>query len=113
MRSHGVPSFPDPIPSAGGVQFPIDSPTTLNSPAFQSAHRACQYLLPRGRAPSASASHQVAAVKYAQCMRLHGVPNYPDPTFANGQQVEQPLSDYGINPQAPAFIRAEQTCRCG
>ena len=34
-----------------------------------------------GSPPVASASQKAAAVKLAQCMRKHGVPNYPDPTY--------------------------------
>lgn len=46
MRSHGVPGFPDPTTSGGGVSFQIkgSSGSSLdpNSPAFQAASKACQ-----------------------------------------------------------------------
>jgi hypothetical protein len=44
-------------------------------------------------------------IKYADCMRFQGVPNFPDPN-ANGS-VNVP-SD--INPDAPAFQSAQQEC---
>src|ERR1019366_2641493 len=52
---------------------------------------------------ASSASPQ--AVKYSDCMRAHGVPNFPD-LNANGS-VNLP-SD--INPDAPAFQSAQQAC---
>jgi hypothetical protein len=57
--------------------------------------------------PSSSAgtgSGDGLALKFAQCMRSHGVPNFPDP----GQPVGGPGS--GINPQAPGFQSAGQRC---
>ena len=44
------------------------------------------------------------ALKYAQCMRTHGVPNFPDPT-ADGS-----FSLTGINPRSPAFQTAQKAC---
>ena len=49
MRSHGVPNFPDPTTSGGGVGFSIKG-MDPNSPQFQKAQQACQKLLP-GDAP--------------------------------------------------------------
>ena len=43
MRSHGVPSYPDP--TSNGV-IPKVSSEELNSPQFRAAARACQRLLP-------------------------------------------------------------------
>ena len=84
MRDHGVPSFPDPETSAG-IQIPV-SLAKNPSPAFKSAMQACHYLMAaEGSPPVVSASQKAAAVKLAQCMRKHGVPNYPDPTYQNGQ----------------------------
>ncbi len=40
MRGHGVPSFPDPPPSAG-AQFGPSPQINAQAPAFQAAARAC------------------------------------------------------------------------
>lgn len=47
MRAHGVPSFPDPQFSGGGVRIQIGGGTGLdpNAPAFKSAQQACQSIL--------------------------------------------------------------------
>ncbi len=56
--------------------------------------------------PSISASSSVSqAIKYADCMRSHGVPNFPDPN-AEGITV-LPSS---INQQSPALLSAEKEC---
>ena len=58
--------------------------------------------------PSSSAgtgSGDALALKFAQCMRSHGVPNFPDP----GQPVGGPGSE--VNPQAPAVQAASEKVR--
>jgi hypothetical protein len=47
------------------------------------------------------------ALQFAQCMRGHGVSNFPDPT---GQGI-QIAPGSGINPQSPAFQRAQNACK--
>ncbi len=65
-----------------------------------------------GAAPKAGVSEarRLAALKYSQCMRKHGVTNYPDPTFIGVAEEEKPLSAYGIDAQSPTVIRAEKAC---
>jgi hypothetical protein len=109
MRSHGVSNFPDPSPG-GGIHIAIGSGSGLDprSPAFQSARQVCKKLLPGGGPPSAlSVSQRAAALANAQCMRSHGVPNFPDPS-ANGSTLIP--SSSGIDPQSPAFQHATKAC---
>ncbi len=47
------------------------------------------------------------ALKFANCMRSHGAPNFPDPSAGGGIQIS-PGS--GLNPQSPAFQAAQKTC---
>ena len=44
------------------------------------------------------------ALKLSECMRAHGVPNFPDP---NGQGV---IQGSGIDPNSSQFQKAQQTC---
>lgn len=60
---------------------------------------------PRGRAGAAIHS---GALAFANCMRNHGVPNFPDPSGA-GPGID--LAGTGINPQSPAFESARTACR--
>ena len=84
MRDHGVPSFPDPGAGGGGIDL-AGAGLNARSPAFQSAHKACARLAPRG-APGgirATESQFLAALRFAKCMRANGYPDFPDPTRAD------------------------------
>jgi hypothetical protein len=50
---------------------------------------------------------EAAGLKFADCMRSHGVPNFPDPGPGGGIQIN---SDSGINSQSPAFQSAQNAC---
>jgi hypothetical protein len=83
MRSHGVPSYPDPKLSAHAVSF---SGMNSKTPQFTSASTACKKLVPDGGLPSEAQKQTTIAalLKYAKCMRAHGQPNFPDPVASNG-----------------------------
>src|ERR1700756_692267 len=55
MRTHGVPTFPDPTQSGGRVglfvQDRAGSSVSPKSPAFQSAQNACKSYLPNAGQP--------------------------------------------------------------
>lgn len=112
MRSHGVGGYPDPqvSGSAGSVSVRI-SPGSANpsSPAFRSADRVCHDLLPNGGAQGSpggsSAQEQTQDVLFADCMRSHGVPSFPD--AGRDGVFTLPAT---INPQAPAFLHAYHVC---
>jgi hypothetical protein len=95
MRSHGVPNFPDPA-SNGGLPKASAQELGLSSSRLQSAQTACQHLYPTnggalgaslrqceetGNCPQAMVQQVLSAMRsFSQCMRSHGVPNWPDPT---------------------------------
>lgn len=111
MRSHGVPDFPDPTGGRLMLQFKKGSSSTLdpNSPQFQAATQACKSLAPAGlgSGQSVSPQAQAQALKFARCMRSHGVPGFPDPTFSGGGIRIQAK---GIDLSSPAAKRAQQAC---
>jgi hypothetical protein len=84
MRSSGVPNFPDPSPG-GGLLFRVTAGIDRSSPAFRAAQAKCRKLLPGGGPPGpGSATHPSAQtlaklLKIAQCMRQHGISQFPDP----------------------------------
>jgi hypothetical protein len=47
-------------------------------------------------------------VRFAQCMRAHGVSNYPDPIFHGGGIVSQLPT--GVDPNSPSFQAAAKAC---
>jgi len=112
MRSHGVPSFPDPSTSPRAFKQALD-PSITHSPAFQPAYAACQHLLPGGgpRNQSAPPSQaQIAAeLAFARCLRGHGFPSFPDPS-SSGQLTHEMLANAGINIHQPAVVQAADAC---
>ncbi|HEY6787182.1 MAG TPA: hypothetical protein VI365_07700 [Trebonia sp.] len=106
MRSHGVPNFPDPTVQNGSVGFSITAGDGVdqNSPHYQSARQACSSL--RGGGTASSGSGNLAKeLKFAQCMRSHGVPGFPDPNKNGGFSGTS-----SINPSSPTFQNAQSTC---
>jgi hypothetical protein len=79
MRSHGLSKFPDP---GSGGQIPKTPLPQLGASLsqFVAAKRACVHVLPSGGQPGPAVSQQLLSklVKFAQCMRSHGVSNWPD-----------------------------------
>lgn len=112
MRSHGVTNYPDPSASTNGVSKSItQSGINPNSPTFQAANSECKKFQPTtgnaSQGPSSQANTQ--QLKFAQCMRKHGVTNYPDPS-ANSSGGPQSVTQYGIDPNSPIFQAANSAC---
>lgn len=109
MRSHGVTDFPDsgpPEQPGSGSDLDPDNPT------YQAARRACQSLRPVVRPNPAQAAQSLAdALKFAQCMRQHGITNYPDPGPHNGPGGGSGIDLRGIDLNSPRFQAAQQACR--
>lgn len=117
MRAHGVPDFPDP--SGGSFQTSEGSSTTAvngvtlkeSTAQVQTADAACQRNLgPRTGGGPASPQQQQAALAYAQCMRAHGIPNFPDPKVTADSFIT-PLKGTGIDPHSPQFQAAQSACQ--
>jgi hypothetical protein len=51
------------------------------------------------------ASGYPQALAYADCVRSHGVPNFPDPSPTSGFHIPST-----INTQSPAYVSAQRTC---
>jgi len=112
MRSHGVRNYPDPD-SQGVITITISSALNPSSPVFRKALADCRNLVPAGKAPSPAQQqqHRERALAFAACMRSHGVPHYPDPTFGSGGVISQSLSRSDGDPSSPAFRSAQKTCQ--
>lgn len=50
-------------------------------------------------------------LRFATCMRSHGVSSFPDPTPGGGGIHIRLGSGTGIDPRSPAFQSAQQTCK--
>jgi hypothetical protein len=113
MRTHGVPDFPDPN-SRGGITIDRSSRIDPGSPAFNRADQHCKRLLPNGGQPSPQeeARMRAGALGFSACMRKHGVTNFPDPTFSDGDARIKIAGGPGSNldPRSPAFQAAQKAC---
>jgi len=108
MRSHGVPNFPDPG-SDGQVAKADPQALGVSALQLQAAQRTCRHLYPTNGGALASSLRQCyeaglcpqsmaqralpAGLKFAQCMRSHGVTNWPDPII---DSQGRPLFDIAI-----------------
>jgi hypothetical protein len=106
VRKHGVPSFPDP--NAQGV-WSLNGTGVWQTPQFRKAELTCAGLLHITNAVAPSTTQQAAQaaqlVKYSECMRSHGVPNFPDPSGGNlSVNVSQ------VDPNSPLVKRAANRC---
>jgi hypothetical protein len=107
MRSHGEPSFPDPS-SGGGFQLPAS--VQASSSQFESANNSCKSLLPNGGQISPAESQKLLTnlLNFAQCMRTHGISNFPDPVqIGSAAQITLPQ---GFATDSPQFVAAQQAC---
>jgi hypothetical protein len=128
MRSHGVPNYPDP---ASGGQAPKTSAQQLgvSSSQFSAAGQACQHFYPTGGGsfqqliqecestgdcPQTVVQQALNVMReYAQCVRSHGVPNFPDPTVDSEGRPFFNVSAAGIShqyTQTPQFASKDAEC---
>jgi len=126
MRANGEPNFPDP--TSGGFQFRAGSGVNPASPAFKTASAKCAKYQPMGGLAPGLQTHPTTQwlaqmVKAAECMRVHGVPNFPDPGTSIpstlGSDVREVSNIDGVifvfptslDTQSPAFLHAAAACK--
>jgi len=121
MRDHGVANFPDPTATPAGEDFPggvarsitgvlVVNGITFSGPVADAAEKACaRFLMPSGPPPKPTAQQRHRALVLARCMRTHGVPSFPDPTFSSAA-AKATGPPAGVDPNAPAFKQAVTAC---
>lgn len=121
MRSHGVPNFPDLGDkgmriAASGHTISVNG-SSFSASGFSLARQKCQRLLPHTSASQAQAAQQRQhGLKFARCMRGHGVPSFPDPTAAPGSGANHVAHLTGVSAQelqSPSFQAAAKACGGG
>ena len=67
--------------------------------------------------PAEQTKMEEKALKFSQCMRTHGVPNFPDPEFSHGGGAvglrigSKKGGPGGIDPNSPQFQAAQKACQ--
>jgi hypothetical protein len=114
MRRNGVSQFPDPGASGKLTIDAVANGSSLDTstPAFSQAIGACKDLEPAGFMGSKrSSQQQQAALRFAECIRENGVPDFPDPT-ANGPLVDTNRIPSAVTSSGMSILHAAmQKCR--
>jgi hypothetical protein len=117
VRDHGIPTFPDLVLLAGHLTIPDNAAGQAGEQALQgnqSARTGCAPImqqLPAGAQKNQGPSSQERTnlVKYSQCMRQHGVPEWPDPDANGGFPISgTPLIS---ELKSQRVMTAEQACQ--
>ena len=112
MRAHGIKAFPDPN-SQGGISITGGPGSSLDpqSPQFKAADQACRKLMPGANlSPAQKAAAQAQELRYSECMRAHGILDFPDPSGRGGISIKvQPGRD--LDPNNPRYQAANNACQ--
>lgn len=112
MRSHGVPDYPGP--DSGGQMPKITSgqQVGVSDTLLTRAQGTCQNLWPyQGQTQTQQRQTLTDDIKFAQCMRSHGLPDFPDPTDSDGHvQFVFSASRNGIDPHSPQILAKARQC---
>src|SRR5947208_1521817 len=107
MRANGVPHFPDPDPK-GDFNFGVD----VSREVFTKAVDACKALQPPGAlSAKRTPKEQSASLRFAQCVRDHGVKDFPDPV--NGEPLIDTYKIPSSNKPGGMTILNAATDKCG
>ena len=110
MRAHGVTKFPDPGAN-GQLRIAAGPGTGLdpNSSVFKAAQQACKSLEPTPPAADRKKTYD-ALLKFAQCIRQHGIAKFPDPNPDGGLRINSKQGD-SLDPNGALFKKAQQACQ--
>ena len=115
MRSHGVPKYPDPDSSnelANGLPKVSLQQLEVSSSQYQAAQSDCAHLLPNGGQMTQVQSQKDlnAMLRFARCMRSHGVPNWPDPTYGSAGWGFNLVHVHGFDPNSTQIDHKMDVC---
>ena len=109
MRSNGVANYPDPNAQGQILLTPnVWKEVDFGSPQVAQAAKTCAKLAPKSTI-TAQQRQQILSrgLKYATCMRSHGITNFPDPSTAGGGIAVDQVPEADVNlPQWPAAVQA-------
>jgi len=106
MRAHALPSFPDPQSDGTFISTRANG-SDFTGPRYLSANRACVRLEGPGMTAAQEQQFNVQALKFAACMRAHGIANFQASAGAGRGGMGAP----GADPNSPQFQSAQRACR--
>jgi hypothetical protein len=113
-RAHGI-NVPDPSPGGGPGEGIGRILRQYSQSQINTALQACRQYLTKAfpqlnLSPQQRAQFQQQLVKFAECMRSHGI-NMPDPTFNGNGFFGFRQAFRSIDRNSPAFQSALEACR--
>ena len=107
IRAHGVSDFPDPD-AKNQFQYGV----SVSPAVWKQATTACKDLQPPGTLSSKrTPKQQSATLRFAQCVRDHGVKDFPDPV--NGEPLIDTTKIPSSNRPGGMTILNAATHKCG
>jgi hypothetical protein len=119
MREHGVKDFPNPEVSGGLVRLKFTAkagaPGGVTPQTMEAAQNACKHFQPAQQthlSPQEKVAREEEVMKFASCMRAHGV-NVHASTSGGGVQIriQGNAGSGGPNPESPSFQAAQNACQ--
>ena len=113
MRSHGVPDYPGPNSNGQMPKITSGQQVGASDSRLTAAQGACQAMWPYQAPTQAQQRQQLTDdLKFAQCMRSHGVPDFPDPTSEpSGPRFVISISRDGFDPHSPQILAKAHACQ--
>lgn len=124
LRDHGLTDFPDPVYQGGHLMMPAGANNDPNgdpkarmqqNPA---AVQACESILNQlpasithGQNHTPSAQEMQGIRQYSQCMRQHGVPEWPDPLPNGDFPLSTPLQQEADSKSSQRILTANDACK--
>jgi hypothetical protein len=107
IRAHGVSDFPDP-----DAKNQFEYGVSVSPAVWKQATTACKDLQPPGTLSSKrTPKQQSASLRFAQCVRDHGVKDFPDPV--NGEPLIDTYKIPSSNKPGGMTILNAATQKCG
>ncbi|MFI1989116.1 hypothetical protein [Actinoplanes sp. NPDC020271] len=106
MRDQGLTWFPDPDPQGG---LTVHNPDGVDQKKVEAAEQACRKYAPwEGKSDPMPADDLAKLRDVAQCMRDHGLTNWPDPDADGSTAID--AKKLGIEPGDPKVTAAQKEC---
>jgi hypothetical protein len=110
LNNDGTPTGGINITAGGGSKSGADLASKACQPQLEAATKASG----KGRGTMTKVD-QAKALKFARCMRAHGVADFPDPQTSSGGLKIEGSSSAGaavsdLNPDSPVFQKAQKAC---
>jgi hypothetical protein len=116
MREHGIEAKTSSGPGHQSLGIRVSGKGGAGRQTLETAQRACKQYQPQPKkvnlSPQEKVAQEEAVLKFAKCMREHGVNVHASASEGRVQlQVGGPGASSGPNPESPSFQAAQKACQ--